>query len=111
MWNLSPATYTSRIHLNIEQSSLETNWKLAERVLYDQDCKKDPHVIGEEGRKSDQAGIPGRALWKRDTALGNGESQTGALSRGVLPGRDEPLCDVGGPPALRGELWKLRTCL
>lgn len=69
MWNLSPDTYTSRIHLNMEQFSLKTNWKLAEKVPYDQDCKKDPHVIGEEGRKSNQAGIPGRGLQKRDTAL------------------------------------------
>ena len=69
MWGSPPRMSPSEIHQREEQFSLKTNWKLAEKVPYDQDCKKDPHVIGEEGRKSDQAGIPGRGLRKRDTAL------------------------------------------
>ena len=110
MWNLSPATYTSRIHLNMEQFSLETNWKLAERVLYDQDCKKDPHVIGEEGRKSDQAGIPGGGTLEKGHCPGKWwEPDWGPEPWGPTRERWAP-CDVGGPPAL-GELWKLRPCL
>ena len=37
---------TSKIQLHVEQFSLKTNWKLAERLLYSQDCKKDPHILG-----------------------------------------------------------------
>jgi hypothetical protein len=34
---------TSKIHPRVEQFSLKTNWKLAERLLYNRGCKKDPH--------------------------------------------------------------------
>ena len=44
MWN-SPLP-TSKIHLLVEQFSQKTNWKLAEDLLYNQSCKKDPHVTG-----------------------------------------------------------------
>ena len=40
MWNLSPATYTSRIHLNMEQFSLKTNWKFAEIVCMTRTVRK-----------------------------------------------------------------------
>ena len=37
---------TSKIHPYVEEFSLITNWKLAERLLYKQGYKKDPHVTG-----------------------------------------------------------------
>lgn len=37
-WNIS------KIHLHMEQFLLKTDWKLAERLLYNQGCKKDVHV-------------------------------------------------------------------
>lgn len=41
---------TAKIHLHLEKFSLKTNWRLAEILLYNQGCKKEPH-----GRKgSDQ---------------------------------------------------------
>lgn len=36
----------SKIHPYVEEVSLITNWKLAERLLYKQGYKKDPHVTG-----------------------------------------------------------------
>lgn len=55
---------TSKIYLHMEQFSLETNWKLAEVFLYNQSCKKDTHIIGSEGKKSDwvKTCAPGRGL-------------------------------------------------
>ena len=46
----------------MEQFSWKTTWELAEGFLYNQGCKKVTHVIGEEGKKSDQVGTcaPGR---------------------------------------------------
>ena len=38
----------SKIHLHVEQFSLITNWRLAERLLYNQDSKKDPPGIRKE---------------------------------------------------------------
>ena len=48
MWNSPTPTNISNIsiHLHVEKFSLKINWKLAERLLYNQGCKKDPHVIG-----------------------------------------------------------------
>ena len=36
---------SSKIHLHVEQFSLKTNWRLAERLPYNQGCRKDPHGI------------------------------------------------------------------
>ena len=58
---LSP-TNRSKIHLHVEQFSLETIWKLAERLLYNQSYKKDTHGIGLEGKRSDQVSTLGRGL-------------------------------------------------
>ena len=38
-----PTMNTSKIQLREEQFSLKTNWKLAERLLYNQGSNKDPH--------------------------------------------------------------------
>ena len=35
---------TLKLYLLVEYFSLKTNWKLAERILYKQGCKKDMHV-------------------------------------------------------------------
>ena len=36
---------TSKIHLHVKHFSEETNWKLVEGLLYNQDSKKDTHII------------------------------------------------------------------
>ena len=46
--NLSLPMNISKIHLHVEQFSLITNWRLAERLLYNQDSKKDPPGIRKE---------------------------------------------------------------
>ena len=46
----------SKIHLHMEKFSLITNWRLVERLLYNQDCKKDPPGIREE-RKAIRSGL------------------------------------------------------
>ena len=38
-WNLPSSTNTSKISLRVEQFSLKTNWKLAERLVYNQGCQ------------------------------------------------------------------------
>ena len=38
----------SKIHLLVEQFSLKTNWKLTERLLYNQGYQKDSQVIVQE---------------------------------------------------------------
>ena len=43
-----PPTNTSKIHLLVEQFSLKTNWKLTERLLYNQGYQKDSQVIVQE---------------------------------------------------------------
>ena len=42
MWGSPPPTDTSKIPLHMEQFSLKTNWRLAERYLNNQGCKEDP---------------------------------------------------------------------
>lgn len=43
-----------RIHVNVEKFSLKRSWRLAERLLYNQDYKKDPYRTRQEGRKNNQ---------------------------------------------------------
>jgi len=40
-----------KIHLNVEQFSLNANWELTERLLVNQSCKKDPHEPGRKERE------------------------------------------------------------
>ena len=56
MWRSPPPTNTSKLHLHVESFSLKTNWKLAEGLLYNQGCEKDPHITAQEGKESDQVG-------------------------------------------------------
>lgn len=51
---------TSQIHLHVERFFLKMNWTLAERLLYNQDCK-DPHW-SREWKRRDQVRICGP--WK-----------------------------------------------
>ena len=44
-WNSLPPRDTSKLHLRVQQFSVKSNWKLAEKLLYNQDCKKDPRVM------------------------------------------------------------------
>ena len=57
---------TLKIHLHVEWFSLKTHWRLAERLLYYQVCKRDPHGIMWEGKRSDQVSTcaPGKGLEK-----------------------------------------------
>ena len=57
MWSSLPINEHIRLHPHVEQSLLKTTLKLAEGLLYYQDCKKDTHRIRrKEGKQVDQAG-------------------------------------------------------
>ena len=57
---------TSKIHLPVEQFSLNNNWKLAERFLYNEVYRKCPHKIRSARKRSQQVRTcaPGRGLRK-----------------------------------------------
>ena len=60
-----------KIHLHVEQVSLKTNWKLAERLLCNQNCKKDAHIILWEGEKSEIGTcVPDRVSKKMEEYIG-----------------------------------------
>ena len=69
-------TNTSKIHLYVEQFSLKMNWKLAEGLLYNQGCKKDIHVIREEGKKSS---------WSQGLCPWEGTEEEGEYRGGLPP--------------------------
>lgn len=56
----------------MEQFSQKTNWKLAEDLLYNQSCMKEPHVTDEDGKNKASGwevplgGAPGRYLWRKE---------------------------------------------
>ena len=56
------------MHLNVEQFSLKTTWKLAEGLLCMQENKKNTHALRNQGKKSDEDGmyVPGREFRKRE---------------------------------------------
>lgn len=39
-------TNISKMHLHMEQFLRKSKWNLAERLLYNQGCKKDTYVLG-----------------------------------------------------------------
>ena len=41
-----------KMHLNVEKFSLKTNWKLAERLLHSQGCRKDTNIPYEEKKSN-----------------------------------------------------------
>ena len=43
---------TPKIYLHVEQFSLKTNWRLAERLLHSQDSKKEHMVSSRKGREA-----------------------------------------------------------
>ena len=96
---------TSKTHLQADQFSLKTNWKLAERLLYNQGCKKGPRGIGQEGKKSNQVGSPGKGLrgkgrlHGRRSTLGSEQFKphAGLPVPGVQHREDEPLELTGAP--------------
>ena len=64
---LCPAN-TSKILLHVKQFSLKTNWRLAKRVFYNQDCKKHPQTqswVGKEKKKSGQDLCPKEVTERR----------------------------------------------
>ena len=115
-WNPPPPTNTSKIHLHVERFSLKTNWKLAERLLYNQGCKKDPlNQVGREQKPSGQDLFPWEGT-QREMTWGGGERRSvlgsewfephiGTPSPGVQHREDEPPWLVGGSVGLTG-LWK-----
>ena len=65
-------------YIYIEKFSLKTKWRLAERLLYNQGCKKDPHgIIREEGKKSSQV---------QPVLLGGDSEEKGDDMAEILPG-------------------------
>ena len=54
MWSSPPSTNMSKIHPLVEKFSWKTNWKLAAELLYNQGCKKDTHIIRQDGKKKHQ---------------------------------------------------------
>lgn len=69
MHNSSPPKSTSKIHQHMEQFSLKTSWRLAERHLYNHGCKKNPHGIGEKEK----------SIWGRTCAPERGLKGKGRL--------------------------------
>lgn len=63
---------TSKVHCYMKQFSLKINWRLAEKFLYKQDCKKDPQKIEQEGKSSDQvcSSDPRRGLRVEEDYMG-----------------------------------------
>ena len=53
MQNSPPTMNTSKIHLDVEQFSLKTNWRLVERLLHKKDIKK----IDIESSRKEKAAI------------------------------------------------------
>ena len=51
-WGSLPPTNRTKIHLYLEQFSWKTNWKLAQKLLQNQGCKKDFYGIGWDGGKA-----------------------------------------------------------
>ena len=58
---------TSKIHLYVKLLLLKTNWRLGRKIFYSQNCKKEPHKLGREGREAIRLGHVslGGALRKR----------------------------------------------
>ena len=71
-WSSHLPTNTPKIHLHMEQSSLKTNWKLA-GLLYNQGCKKNTYVLGQEGKNSDQVGTCASGIELRDKGRLHGQ--------------------------------------
>lgn len=45
---ITSSVYTLKTHLHVKQLSLKTNWRLAERLRYNQGYKKTTHGIRKE---------------------------------------------------------------
>ena len=87
----------------MEQFSWKINWKLTEEFLYNQSCKKDFHINGEDEKKRHKVGtstLKGRKSLHRWTlTLGSQwvKPQIGHPSLGVLCGGDTTLWLLGEP--------------
>ena len=96
--------------------SLNTNWRLAERLLYNRGYRKHPHGIRQERKKSDQVGdcALGRGLRRRRgfhrwrTSLGSEPltPHTGSHSPGVRCQEDKSPWLVEGLVVLTEGLWE-----
>ena len=71
-----PPINISKLHAHVEQFSLKTNWRVAERLLYNQGCKKDYGELIRKGREE---------IRSEPVALG-GDSE----EKGDYMGRDLP---------------------
>lgn len=81
---------TAKIHLHLEKFSLKTNWRLAEILLYNQGCKKEPH-----GRKGNRWGELHR--WKPSMRREQSEPHIGCPCPGVPHLEDKSTWLVGRP--------------
>lgn len=57
MQNSLPTMDTSKIHLNVEQFLLKTNWRQTERLLYKQGYKKNTQGSRKEGKRRDDQNL------------------------------------------------------
>lgn len=57
MQNSLPTMDTSKIHLNVEQFLLKTNWRQTERLLYKQGYKKNTQGSRQEGKRRDDQNL------------------------------------------------------
>lgn len=117
----TPASNTSKIHHYVKQFSMKINWILAERLLYNQDWKRDPHVIREKGKRSNQIRTcPQRRDLRRKVRLHRyrsflerepSELHIGHHSPGVLHREEEPPWLDGGLMGTTEELGEAQILL
>lgn len=79
MWSSPPTMNISKTHLHVEQFSLKINWRLAERLFYNQGCKKNMHK--ESTRKGGEVIRLGPAPVGGDT-----EEERGIMGSEIPPG-------------------------
>ena len=73
---LPPPRNTSKTYLHVEQISLKTTLRLAERLLYNKGFKKDTHTIQKEGKREISSGLTThqrghRRIWVWRSTLGS----------------------------------------
>lgn len=89
---------TSKIHLHMEQFSLQTNWRLAETLLYNKGYREDPYGIGWERKRCDQV---------KTVPLGGDSGEKGDDKSGGLPWKVNCSNHILGTPALGSDKGKL----
>ena len=96
--------------LQVEQFSLKTNWRLEGRLLYNEDCKKDPHGVGQEGKRNNRVRTCNTDL---ESSLESEwlKPHIGGLSPQFSHWEVEPPWRVWRSVGLAGGLWEMWTPL